>query len=94
MHRELGLALALLCSAGCGIDVDLGGTFRAEAGSDAWSCPALAPPEADASCQACSHGSPTCQPNGCFNGYMCDIQERDCKDPSSPCPSSENTDAH
>jgi hypothetical protein len=42
-------------------------------------------PGTAAGCHACSSSSPTCQPNGCYNGYLCDTQTNRCHSPSS-CP--------
>jgi hypothetical protein len=76
---------------GCGTNIDLGGS--ADASLDAGACPAFAPPAEDASCKACRHGSSGCQANGCYNGYSCDVSERDCKSPGTACPTGADAEA-
>jgi len=82
--------IALLAGAGCGASVDLGGG----GGLDSGSCAAFAAPGTSAPCSACSAGSSSCQANGCYNGYLCDVAERDCKAPGTACSSTTNFDAH
>ncbi len=75
--------------------VDLGGSAPGDgsAGADSATCATFAGPAADASCGACSKSSSTCQPNGCFNGYFCDVSEHDCKAPGTPCSGTAKFDA-
>jgi hypothetical protein len=84
----------------CGMSVDLGGT-AVDAGheasvvsKDSGTCPSFARPDASAPCGACTKGSKGCQPNGCFNGYFCDVGESDCKSPGTGCSSTVKADAH
>jgi hypothetical protein len=80
--------LALAGFGACGVGVDLGGGGGLGDGGndrDSATCAAFAPPEATAPCGACSKGDKTCQPNGCFNGYLCDVHEQDCKAPGTSC---------
>jgi hypothetical protein len=48
-------------------------------------CGNLAPPTAPAPCRACNPDSGTCQANGCFNGYYCDVTITDCEPLPSKC---------
>jgi hypothetical protein len=92
---RLSCLLAALLSA-CGSSIDLGGTAPAndaDGGADAASCPNLAPPATTAPCDGCSKGSKSCQANGCFNGYLCNVSERDCKVPGTKCEASSRVDA-
>jgi hypothetical protein len=41
-----------------------------------------AAPSTPAACHACSPG-PTCQPNGCYNGYICNTQTNHCGAPGT-----------
>jgi hypothetical protein len=76
--------VATLIALACGTNVDLGGSY--DAGRDSgMTCPVFVGPSTSAPCDACDPKSKTCQPNGCFNGYLCDIAERDCKAPGTPC---------
>jgi len=91
------LALAGFGAGGaCGVGVDLGGgggLGDGGKGRDAATCAAFAPPETTAPCGACNKGDKTCQPNGCFNGYLCDVHEQDCKAPGTSCDSTGTLDA-
>jgi len=80
--------------AACGVPVDLGGTTPSQSSEGGDTCSAFAAPDASASCSGCSAGSKTCQPNGCFNGYFCDLTEHDCKAPGAPCSSTVKFDGH
>jgi hypothetical protein len=96
LHFVVGplvLAAASLAPA-CSTGVDLGGTAaaRAGAGYDATTCAAFAAPGTSAPCDACKQGDNGCQENGCFNGYLCDSTERDCKAPGTPCVTGDFTD--
>jgi len=44
---------------------------------DAGACAAFAPPSTPASCHACKSGQ-SCDPNGCFGGYWCDLRAIRC----------------
>ena len=82
------LSVSILAIAGalsCGARVNLGGSDdggERDAGS---SCPAFASPTTDAPCKGCDKADDDCQPNGCYNSYLCDVSERDCKSPGTPC---------
>jgi hypothetical protein len=56
-----------------------------EATGDASSCKNLAPPNATAPCTACNRDASTCQANGCFDGYVCDITTADCEPLPTSC---------
>ncbi|HEX4515033.1 MAG TPA: hypothetical protein VGH87_20050 [Polyangiaceae bacterium] len=71
----------------CGTDVDLGGSaVTTSDGSATSTCGDLVGPTVEAGCKACNASSDDCQPNGCYGGYWCDIDETDCKTPPSTCP--------
>ena len=87
-------ALSMLIA--CGGNVDLGGSPDAtdaevdeggglEDAGDARACGTWNPPNVASACVACAHSDPTCQPNGCFNGYYCDTAKRDCHPPPTEC---------
>ena len=85
------ILLAIVVPA-CGANVDLGGgvdaapdTAREAAADSGGTCPTFAAPSTSAPCEGCDKSDPTCQPNGCFNGYFCDSSEPDCKAPGTPC---------
>ena len=85
-RRALAVALLVGGAGGCGTPVFLGGV-AGDAGVDqASGCAAFAPPSASSTCQACDPKESNCQANGCYNGYVCDRRESDCKDPKTPCP--------
>ena len=88
--------LPLFLVLACGTDVNLGGTADgsdARGASDArGTCTTFAPPATAASCTGCSHGSPSCQANGCFNSYFCDPVGHYCKPPGTAC--APQPDAH
>lgn len=48
-------------------------------------CPGYALPSETAACKACQSSSPTCQPNGCFNGYYCNLSSDKCAAKPSGC---------
>lgn len=53
------------------------GTVDDDAGPAA--CPGYALPNDTASCHACgSTSTQTCQPNGCYGGYYCDLSTSKC----------------
>jgi hypothetical protein len=58
------------------------------AGEDAMGPPDSGPsspcasPSTPAACHACSPG-PSCQPNGCYNGYICNTQTNRCGAPGT-----------
>jgi hypothetical protein len=58
------------------------------AGQDAMGPPETGPasncagPTTPAACHACSPG-PSCQPNGCYNGYICNTQTNHCGAPGT-----------
>lgn len=51
----------------------------------ATACPGYALPSETAACKACLSSSPTCQPNGCFNGYYCNLSSDKCAPKPSGC---------
>jgi hypothetical protein len=79
------LVLAVGAPAACGTGIDLGGSSEGGAQEAGATCPAFVSPEDDASCGACYKGDEDCQPNGCYNRYLCDEAERDCKSPDASC---------
>lgn len=87
--------LGLVSSVACGVGVDLGGSALGDAGKDTGTaaCAALAAPGTTAPCGACNKGDKNCQPNGCFNGYLCDVREQDCKPPGTACDAGDTLDA-
>jgi hypothetical protein len=61
-----------------------GGSSDDDAGSA--DCKGYAPPDAVGSCTACSSSSSSCQNNGCYGGYWCDLSTSAChKSPPSGC---------
>jgi hypothetical protein len=50
----------------------------------ALACPGYALPHETGTCHACTT-SPTCQPNGCFNGYYCELSSQKCRPKPSGC---------
>ncbi len=46
-------------------------------------CGSYALPNTSANCSACTQGSGNCQPNGCYNGYLCDTTSDYCVDPTT-----------
>lgn len=52
---------------------------------DAPSCEGFADPSTTATCHACSSGQSSCQHNGCFGGYFCDLQASHCVPKPSGC---------
>ncbi len=92
-RHSVGALLAWALFA-CEANVDLGGSpgDAAADGADGATCATYAPPATTAPCTACSPG-PTCQPNGCFNGYYCDVSLPDCKPPGTTCSSTAKFDA-
>ena len=48
-------------------------------------CPGYALPNQTAPCHACQSTSATCQPNGCFGGYYCDLSGPKCHPKPSGC---------
>jgi hypothetical protein len=77
-----------LAIAACGADVDLGGAtpdagFADGTGVDsaAEHCGDLVGPDVTSTCRACDASADACQPNGCYGGYWCDPDERDCRTP-------------
>jgi hypothetical protein len=93
--RRCVLSSTLSWLVGCGTNVDLGGG-GVDGGMvpDAAVCPAFAEPSTSAPCGACDKSSTSCQPNGCFGGYLCDVSERDCKAPGTPCMTVDDASHH
>jgi hypothetical protein len=89
--RALVAAIGLSVSVACGTGVDLGGGGLGV--TDAAITGACASPTTTAPCYACSPKDKTCQANGCYGGYSCDVVERDCKAPGTPCTTAGNVDA-
>lgn len=85
-------AIGFSLSAACGTGVDLGGGGggAADAAIDTGVC---ASPTTTAPCYACSPKDETCQPNGCYGGYSCNVVEHDCKAPGTPCTAADDFDA-
>ncbi len=52
---------------------------------DAPSCEGFADPNTTATCHACSSGQASCQHNGCFGGYFCDLAALHCVPKPSGC---------
>ncbi len=48
-------------------------------------CNGLAVPNTPSCCHSCSSGSGTCQPNGCYGGWMCNPSSCYCKSPPATC---------
>lgn len=48
-------------------------------------CPGYALPDETATCHACQTSSTTCQRNGCFNGYYCELSAQKCRAKPSGC---------
>ena len=48
-------------------------------------CPGYALPDESAGCKACQQSSPTCQPNGCYNGYYCEVSVNKCRPKPGGC---------
>lgn len=55
-----------------------------DSGSTA-ACPGYALPSDSASCNACQQSSSTCQPNGCYGGYYCELSGSKCRAKPSGC---------
>lgn len=89
--------LALAFTASCAKSVDLGGS-AGDGGVDAFLadrlvvpvCPGYAAPDTSANCSACNPKDKDCQPNGCFNGYLCLVAQHDCRPPSGTCDAGED----
>ena len=92
---------ALLLAAGCGRDVDLGGSIDAGGLTEVDACPCavveadgaardpcgeLEPPGVSSTCRACDPSSSSCQKNGCYGGYWCDVAAKDCHTALTACP--------
>jgi hypothetical protein len=56
-----------------------------DAGRESGSCAGLVGPSVSAPCYACDPKSKTCQPNGCYDGWFCEVAERDCQPPPAGC---------
>lgn len=56
-----------------------------EAAPQTNACPGYALPNDDADCSACSQSSANCQPNGCYNGYYCELSVSKCRQKPSGC---------
>jgi hypothetical protein len=69
------------CATGVVADINAATVDDADAAADDAGC---ASPETPASCTACSPGK-SCQPNGCYSGYVCDTLTNHCKAPTA-CP--------
>jgi hypothetical protein len=98
MQRVARLFVLAMATA-CGVGVDLGGGLDAgrDTGGSGGTCPSFLAPTATAACEGCSKGSTSCQPNGCFNGYFCDVEDggfTDCKAPGTACSMGKKFDAH
>jgi hypothetical protein len=69
-------------------DSSTGPQDSSPAGDDAMGPPDSGPssscagPSTPAACHACSPG-PSCQPNGCYNGYICNTQTNHCGAPGT-----------
>lgn len=67
---------------------DAGGTTddASSAGADAaTACPGYALPTESAPCHACQQTSTTCQANGCYGGYYCNLSSQKCQTKPSGC---------
>jgi hypothetical protein len=88
-HALLTLACAAILA--CGTNVDLGGSAIRMDGATmpddgkAPLCPGYASPDTSAKCVACKPSSHDCQPNGCYNGYYCELSRLDCTKRSEAC---------
>ncbi len=88
MIRPLGFLLlvshlALGCAVGTSVDQKLQDPDGGAAAAQQSSSP-CAQPDTPAACSACGTGK-VCQPNGCYNGYLCDTDTNRCKAPDA-CP--------
>ncbi len=70
--------------AGCGTNVDLGGSGAPDSGP--LQCGNDVAPSVDAACRACDKASSDCQPNGCYGGFWCDTVLNNCEPPTKSCP--------
>ena len=48
-------------------------------------CSGYADPNTSAACHACTSSKPSCQPNGCYGGYYCDLSATKCVAPPNGC---------
>jgi hypothetical protein len=64
---------------------DASDATASDATVDGSTCGTLVGPSVTASCHACNPG-PSCQPNGCYNGYWCDTSLSRCHAPPTTCP--------
>jgi hypothetical protein len=48
-------------------------------------CSGYAAPNTPASCSSCSSSSSSCQPNGCYGGWYCDLSTKSCHEAPSGC---------
>lgn len=55
-----------------------------DAGPPAATCPGLAAPTSTAPCTSCS-GKPSCQTNGCYGGWWCNVATSRCQPPPTSC---------
>jgi hypothetical protein len=53
--------------------------------SDTGNCAGYAAPNTSASCHSCSSSSSSCQPNGCYGGWYCDLSTKSCHEAPAGC---------
>ena len=80
MIRHAALGLLAVLHIGCAVGVAANSSESLEDAADNVEAMCAAP-DTNAACDACSGN--TCQSNGCYNGYFCNVQTLHC---SKSCP--------